>query len=114
MNKIKSLLVRGSLFVVVSLSSLFLVTPVSAGGPIVYNQTNSFVPMNYCNSLRCNLQMWIPNSTRFYIKCWGDNSYASYGNYWTTRWFFGEEFSRGAWGYLNASFVYYQTWSPHC
>jgi hypothetical protein len=66
-----------------------------------------------CPTASCYVRSWMPNSSHFAMVCWVDNTW-SYGNYWSNRWFWGQSYGIGAWGYVNASYVYYQVWTPHC
>lgn len=101
----------------VILSSIGIVgttaTPALAGGPIVYNQRGGSIPMYYGTRSTSSVQQWLPQSSRFDMKCWYDDQWYN-GNYNTNRWFYGQTYSTGSWGFVPASYVYYQWNVPRC
>lgn len=93
---------------------LLAATPAAqAGGTIVWNHTGGKIPQYYApNQYYSNVKSWLPNSSHFTMTCWIDNTYYN-GNYNTNRWFAGWG-ATGYWGYVPASYVYYQVSVPHC
>ena len=103
----------GLVAAVAALASLLAFTPAQAGSPIVWNHTGGYIPQYYApNQNYSNVKSWLPNSSHFYMTCWIDNTWY-YGNYWSNRWFGGWG-ATGYWGYVPASYVYYQVSVPHC
>lgn len=82
--------------------------PAAAASTYVWSTNgSSSVPMYFApNTQYSNVKVWMPNGTRFNMDCWLDNA----GH----RWFFGQEFTQGAWGYVTAGPVRNQTRVPHC
>ena len=73
---------------------------------------------NYCPSTACGILVSVPNGTSILLHCWADGQW-TYGAYWTNRWFiagvltrYGED-SRTV-GWIHASLVQNQYWTPHC
>ena len=93
--------------------SLGAVTPAQASTSIVWNHTGGSVPMFWGTRTTGGIKAWIPNSSHFEMRCWVDDQWY-YGNYWSNRWFWGQSYATGDWGFEPASFVYYQTYVPHC
>ena len=91
-------------------------TPALASGPIVYNQRGGSVPMYGVPSDQPGVQVtyWLRQSSRFNMICWQDRSFYSYGNYWSNRWYYGQTFDGGHYGYVHSSWVYYQWTVPRC
>src|SRR5258708_4183107 len=87
--------------------------PAFAGGPIVYNQRGGSIPMYGVPTTNSNVTYWLPQSSRFNMSCWTDWQW-SYGNYWSNRWYWGQTFAGGHWGYVHSSWVYYQWTVPRC
>ena len=113
MNALKYLTLMS---VVVIFASFFLfASPASASAhTFVWNNHGSYVPMYYApTTLYNNVKLWMSNGTYFDMRCWTDNQNFT-GNYTTNRWFWGQEYSHGYWGYIHASYVYNQTSVPHC
>lgn len=95
-------------------SLLFSVAlPAEAANTIVWNSRGSSVPMYYAPTSATYVKAWLPNSSRFTMLCWVDHQ-SYYGNYSTNRWFWGQTFAGGHYGYVNASWVYYQKSVPRC
>lgn len=89
------------------------ITPVQAGGPIVWRPNGWWVPMQYGPTNAGYVQSWLKPSSRFKMICWTD--YKGYtGNYYSVRWFWGQSYYNGSYGYVHSSYVYYQTAVPHC
>ena len=100
--------------VVAVLGSLVIgLAPAFAGGPIVYNQAGGSVPMYGLPGANV-VTYWLPQSSRFNMSCYVDLRTYTYGNYWTNRWYYGQTFAGGHWGYVQSSWVYYQWTVPRC
>ena len=91
---------------------LFATMPVSAHTSL-YRLDGGKIPMYYAPTDQIAVKVWSPNGTWFDMHCWVDFEWYK-GNYWTNRWFWGQEYSGGYWGYVNASYVANQTTVPHC
>lgn len=105
-----------SISAIITLFVIFssVATPAHALSTYVWNNYKSAVPMQYApTSAYNNVKVWIPNGTKFAMSCWEDFQWY-YGNYNTNRWFWGQEYSGGYWGYVNASYVRNQTTVHHC
>lgn len=104
----KKLLIRFSA-VLVSIASIFMIaTPAAhAGMPIVWNSRGGSIPMYYAPTNATYVKSWLPNSSKFYMICYTDHQWYT-GNYRTNRWFYGQSLATGQYGYVNASWVYYQ------
>ena len=114
MNVFKSYVTRASITIAIALAAIGLtVAPAYAGGPIVYNQRGSYVPMMYAPTSNVGVQHWMRNSTRFDMRCWTDKQWFN-GNYGSSRWFWGQAYDTGSYGYVHSSYVYYQWGIPHC
>ena len=85
----------------------------ASGTSIVWNHTGGSVPMYWGTRTSGGIESWMAESSHFQMTCWVDDQ-SYYGNYWSSRWFFGQSYSNGRWGYVPASFVYYQVGVPHC
>ncbi len=111
--RVKALLI--ALMMVFSLGFLtYAASPAMAGGPIVYNQRGNYVPMYYAPTpYNINVKNWMPNSTRFNMRCYEDFQWFN-GNYGSYRWYYGQAFNTGQWGYVHSSYVYYQWSVPRC
>ncbi|SFF35277.1 hypothetical protein SAMN05216251_11267 [Actinacidiphila alni] len=74
----------------------------AAGNTYVWDDGASSVPMYFApNTSASNVKIWMPNGTRFTMNCWLDNA----GH----RWFYGQEFTHGYWGYVTSGPVRNQT-----
>ncbi|MEA2191654.1 MAG: hypothetical protein QOI73_1775 [Solirubrobacteraceae bacterium] len=93
--------------------SLAIAGPAQAGMPIVYDQSGGSVPMFVGTKASLPVEYWEPNSSQFEMNCWTDDDWYS-GNYSTNRWFYGQDYATGDWGYVPASYVYYQVDVPSC
>ncbi len=103
--------------IVAVLGSLVIgLAPAFAGGPIVYNQRGGSVPMYGVPSDASGVQVtyWLKQSSRFNMICYVDQRFNSYGNYWSNRWFYGQTFDGGHYGYVHSSWVYYQWTVRRC
>ena len=97
---------------------LAVVAPAKAMAmPVVWSNHSNYVPSNYCANMQCSVQYHIPQGAAFATLCYTD-TVNQYGNYWTTRWFYGYfTLASGGWRYytwVHASYVWYQIWTPHC
>lgn len=88
-------------------------TPALAGGPIVYNQRGGSIAMRWAPTTNAGVTHWLPQSSRFLMVCYTDFQWYN-GNYNSNRWFYGQTFAGGYYGYVHSSYVYYQTRVPHC
>lgn len=84
------------------------VTPASAAGVSKLSGPNgSKVPVYYLpNTQYSRVEIWDKSGTKFQMRCWLDNA----GH----RWFYGQEFSRGYWGYVTAGNVANQITVGRC
>ena len=82
-------------------------SPASAANlSYLYNGGGS-VPVYYApNTSASNVKVWAPSGTKFQMICWLDNA----GH----RWFYGQEYSRGSYGYATAGVVKNQITVGHC
>jgi hypothetical protein len=92
-------------------------TPAAAEAtPIIWNQRASTTClswfMGYEKGGYCYDRM--PNGTKFRMYCWADAKYSYTGNYTSRRWFRGQSYQNGAWGWVHSSYVYYQVAVPRC
>lgn len=72
----------------------------------VWNDVRGYVLMYAVPSEATNPRAYPPNGTKFDMRCWQDqNGY---------RWFWGQEFHTGRWGYIRALWVYNQVPTPPC
>lgn len=85
----------------------------SHSGVYVRNYRGSTVAMRYAPTSLTNVKVWIPNGTAFQMICWVDHQNFT-GNYTSRRWFYGQEYSRGSYGYVHSSYVFRQIRVPHC
>lgn len=90
-----------------------IAAPAQAGNPIVWRPNGWWIPMQYGSTDAGNVKAWLKPSSQFRMICYTDNKWY-YGNYWSNRWFWGQSYYNGYWGYVHASFVYYQTSVPPC
>jgi hypothetical protein len=104
-NMTSTALILGALISIVSLG-IFLSSSASAATSTLNNGGGS-VPVYFApNTQYSNVKVWAPNNTRFQMNCWLDNA----GH----RWFYGQEYSQGAWGYATAGVVKNQISVSHC
>ena len=81
--------------------------PANAAGVSYLSSPSGWTPMYYApNTQYSNVKVWDSNGTKFQMICWLDNA----GH----RWFYGQEFSRGYYGYVTAGYVYNQARVGHC
>jgi hypothetical protein len=95
--------------ILVSIASIFVIAAPAAhaGMPIVWNSRGGSIPMYYAPTNATYVKSWLPNSSKFYMICYTDSQWYT-GNYRTNRWFCGQSYATGQYGYVNASWVYYQ------
>ena len=72
----------------------------------VWNDVRGYVLMYPAPSEATNPRAYPDNGTKFDMRCWEDN-----GGF---RWFWGQEFETGRWGYIRANWVYNQVSVNHC
>lgn len=88
--------------------------PVAAqSATYVTNNRGSSVPLSWYPGYNGYYRDVMPNGTRFRMSCWVDHGLYT-GNYRTARWFYGQSYHTGGWGYVAASYVINQTRVPHC
>lgn len=86
-------------------------TPAAAATPYLYtNIRGGYVPMFFAPTNQSNVKAWLPNYRGFVPQCYTDFQ-NWYGNYWSTRWFFGQELG-GTVGYVHSSQVINQQLHP--
>jgi hypothetical protein len=90
------------------------VPAVADATPIVWNQRGSSTCLSWYQGYNGYCYDRMPNGTKFGMSCWADRSYSYYGNYSSPRWFRGQSYNNGAWGWVHSSYVYYQVRVPHC
>ena len=103
-------LIAGPIGIVTATSS-----PAVAGTPIAYNQSgNHWSPMYAAPSFYTYVQSWLSPGEPVFMKCWLSNpNGGTGGNYATYKWFYVQSKYHG-YGYINASYVYYQVAVPSC
>ena len=115
MNKIRRRVVA-----IVMLTAIF--APLSVGVPFaqadhsgvtVRNYSSSYVAMRYAPTSVVNVKVRVPNGTSFRMTCWLWGQTFT-GNYRSAKWFYGQEYSRGSWGYIHSSYVLNQITVPRC
>jgi hypothetical protein len=79
----------------------------------VHNQRGSAVCLSWYQGYNGYCRTRMPNGTKFAMRCWADHRGYN-GNYDSARWFYGQAFNTGSWGWVHASYVYYQKRVPHC
>ena len=85
----------------------------NSNGVYVYNKYGSSVPMRDAPTSEFRVKVWMPNYTKFRMLCWTDKQWYT-GNYRTNRWFYGQDYSRGSYGFVHASHVINQITVPRC
>lgn len=79
----------------------------------VHNQKGGSVCLSWYQGYNGRCITWMPNGTKFAMRCWADH-HGFTGNYYSRRWFYGQAFNTGSWGWVHSSYVYYQKSVPHC
>lgn len=98
---------------------LVAVPAASAGGGYTYWPTHAsytLSPTGWSNIRacpRCYVIEAVPNYTTVYMHCWVNDVWA-YGAYWTNRWFYVTAAGRSWGGFIHASLVQRQAWTPYC
>ncbi len=116
---VQNVSMRASLFIItVILTLLFVVqsvTRVDALSTYVWDDRNNIgvVPLENGPTDYGNPYLWMVEGTRFRMTCFKDFKGIT-GNYYSVRWFYGQEYSRGSWGYVHSSYVKSQTYVGRC
>lgn len=109
--------IRTFLLSAVVMLLLVLLAPgkVEAGTPYVWHdsKTMGVVPLEYGPTDAGNPRLWMTEGTRFKMKCWKNHKGIT-GNYYSSKWFYGQEYSRGSWGWVHSSFVKNQSTVDRC
>jgi hypothetical protein len=105
------------LVIVLLAASLAMAISVQAASarPYLWNYKSPYyVPVRACPSTLCNpTGGWARNGTVFAMRCWVDYQWAT-GNYRSPRWFWGQSYHNGYWGYVHSSYVQRQVTVPRC
>jgi hypothetical protein len=100
---------------IVATALLFAAAPAtSQAAPIVWNQTGSTSCLSWYMGYDGYCYERMKNGTKFRMSCWADARYATRGNYSSRRWFHGQSQRYGYWGWMHASYVYYQVVVKRC
>lgn len=77
-------------------------------------KTVGVVPLRHApEGTSLKTQLWMVEGTKFRMKCWTTHQNFT-GNYTSNKWFYGQEHSRGSWGYVHSSYVVNQTSVGRC
>ena len=79
----------------------------------VQNNRGGSVPLKFAPTPHVNTDTDIPNRKKFKMHCWVDFKWHD-GNYNTNRWFYGQEYNSGHWGWVHSSYVINQERVPAC
>jgi hypothetical protein len=113
-SKVKT---RVSLFLIaiaVGAATLTSVPALASATPIVWNQRGSTTCLSWYQGYNGRCYDVMRNGTKFRMWCWADVPRSYTGNYSSRRWFYGQSYNNGAWGWVHSSYVYYQTRVGHC
>ncbi|MCX6728500.1 MAG: hypothetical protein NTV39_01905 [Candidatus Saccharibacteria bacterium] len=104
-------------FLVAMVLSISILTtlPASAGAAAwLWSNHGSWTPTHTsCASVACPADYWVPNNTKFIMRCYMDAQWAT-GNYSSNRWFAGYPQYYSRYTYVHSSYVYYQYSVPRC
>lgn len=105
----------GAIALVTIVMSVLMAAPPASATALAYqwNNRGSYVPMYYAPTTATNVKVWSRNGTKFLMICWTDWQWAT-GNYTSNRWFYGETYSTGSYGYVHSSYVNNQGAVPRC
>ena len=79
----------------------------------IHNQRASTTCLSWYPGYNGRCYDIMPNGTKFAMNCWTTH-YGFNGNYWSNRWFYGQSYRNGSWGWVHSSYVYYQKSVRHC
>lgn len=115
----RSLMSRGRVLLAL-LAAVFVCSSaapaVADATPIIWNQKGSTTCLSWFQGYEAGGYCYdrMPNGTKFRMYCWADSPRSYTGNYASKRWFRGQSYRNGAWGWVHASYVYYQDAVKRC